>query len=173
MIFPSNLTLVGSIMVNHIFVSTTQHWLWIANSGFWFNPHRFWLSGWSCFNQKQPTTDYELRSWQELILLIYFDGPHLFFNCFLDTWGLFLWGAHPYQLWQTQSNENIIGQIWSGIYSSYCNDIWTHTCFDIIFQTQNILFILQYQGENLLQQTSYDGYVSLQQMYKSNILISL
>ena len=90
MIFPSNLTLVGSIIVNHIFVSTTQHWIWIANSGFWFNPYRFWLSGWSCFNQKQPTTDYELRSWQELIFLIYFDGPHLFFNCFLDTWGIFL-----------------------------------------------------------------------------------
>ena len=99
MIFPSNLTLVGSIIVNHIFVSTTQHWLWIANSGFWFNPHRFWLSGWSCFNQKQPTTDYEVRSWQELIFLIYFDGPHLFFNCFLDTWGIFLWGAHPSQFW--------------------------------------------------------------------------
>ena len=99
MIFPSNLTLVGSIIVNHIFVSTTQHWLWIANSGFWFNSNAFWLSGWSCFNQKQPATDYELRSWRELIFLIYFDGPHLVFNYFLDTLGIFLLGAHPSQFW--------------------------------------------------------------------------
>ena len=49
--------------------------------------------------------------------------------------------------------------------------IFGHTCFDLIFQTQNLYSYYNIREKILLQQTSYDGYVSLQQMYKSNLYL--